>query len=43
METIYMDSKNSKTSYPDGLLLNFSNKIDLKLSHKYVALSNLSI
>ena len=35
-----MNSKNSKTFEPHGLLLNLSNKIDLKRS-KYVALSNL--
>ena len=36
-----MNSKNSKTFEPHGLLLNLSNKIDLKRSDKYVALSNL--
>ena len=34
--------KNSKTSDPHRLLLNLSDKINLK-SDKYVALSNLSI
>ena len=38
-----MNSKNSKTSNPQKLLLNFSEKINLKRSDKYVALSNLSI
>ena len=37
-----MNSKNSKTSDPQILLLNFTDKIDLKRSDKYVALSNLS-
>ena len=38
-----MNSKNGKISDPQRLLLNFSEKIDLKRSDKYVALSNLSI
>ena len=43
MDTIFMKSKNSKTSDPHRLLLNLANEIDLKISDKYVALSNLSI
>ena len=43
MDTIFMKSKNSKTSDPHRLLLNLANKIDLKISDKYAALSNLSI
>ena len=35
-----MNSKNSKTSDPQRLLLNLSDKIDLERSDKYVALSN---
>ena len=38
-----MNSKNSKTSDSHRLLLNLSDKINLKNSKKYVALSNLSI
>ena len=38
-----MNSKNSKTSHPHGLLLNLTDKIDLKRKDKYIALSNLSI
>ena len=38
-----MNSKNSKTSDPHRLLLNLTDKINLKRSDKYVALSNLSI
>ena len=38
-----MNSKNSKTSDPHKLLLNLTDKINLKRSDKYVALSNLSI
>ena len=43
MTTIFMNSKNSKTSSPHKLLLNLSDKINLKRSVEYVALSNLSI
>ena len=43
MDTIFMNSGNSKTSDSHRLLLNFTDKIDLKKSNKYVALSNLSI
>ena len=38
-----MNSKNSKTSDPHRLLLNLSDKINLKRSDKYVALSILSM
>ena len=38
-----MNSENSKTSDPHRLLLNLSDKINLKRGDKYVALSNLSI
>ena len=38
-----MNSENSKTSNPLRLLLNLLDKINLKRSDKYVALSNLSI
>ena len=38
-----MSSKNSKTSDPHRLILNVTDKIDLKRKVKYVVLSNLSI
>ena len=38
-----MNSGNSKTSDPHRLLLNFSDKIGLKRSDKYLTLSNRSI
>ena len=38
-----MNSKNSKTSKPCVLVLNLTNKLDLTICDKYVALSNLSI
>ena len=43
MDNILMNSKNSKRSDPCRLLLNFTDKINLKRSNKYVVLSNLSI
>ena len=43
MDTIFMSSENSETSDPHRLLLNLSDKINLKRSDKHVALSNLSI
>ena len=38
-----MNSKNSKTSPPHRQLLNLTDKINLKRSDSYVALSNLSM
>ena len=43
MDTIFMNSGNSKRSDARKLLLNLSDKIKLKRSDKCVALSNLSI
>ena len=43
MHTVFMNSENSKTSYRHRLLLNLPDKINLKRSDKYVALSNLSM
>ena len=43
MDTLFMTSKNSKTSDPHRLLLNLSDKINLERSDKYVALTNFSI
>ena len=43
MDTIVLISKNSKTSDPHGLLLDLSEKINLKRSDKYIALSNISM
>ena len=43
MDTIFMNSENSKTSDPHRLLLSLSDKINLKRCDKYVTLSNLSI
>ena len=38
-----MNSKNSKISKPHVLILNLTDKIDLRRSEKNIALSNLSI
>ena len=43
MDTIFMNSENSKTSEAYRLLLNLKDKINLNRSDKYVALSNISI
>ena len=43
MNTIFMNSKDSKTFDLQRLLLNLSDKINLKIITKYVASSNLSI
>ena len=41
MDTIFMNSKNSKIYDPNRLLLNITYKINVK-NDKYVALSNFS-
>ena len=43
MDTIFMNSRNSKTSDRYRLLRNLSDKINLKRSDKYVASSYFSI
>ena len=43
MYTIFMSSKHSETSDPHRLLLDLTDKVNLKGKDKYVALSNLSI
>ena len=43
MDNIFINSKYSKTSETLRLLLNLSDKLNLKKREKYVALSNLSI
>ena len=43
MDTIFMNSENSKTSNPHALILNLIDKIDLRRSEKSIALSYLSI
>ena len=43
MDTIFMNSENSKTSEPHVLILKLTNKLDLRIGEKIIALSNLSI
>ena len=43
MDTIFMNSENSKTSKPHILKLKLTDKLDLRLDKKVVAISNLSI
>ena len=43
MNTIFMNSENSKTPEPHRLLLNLKDKIDLRRKDKYIVLSNLKI
>ena len=43
MNTIFMNSENSKTTKPHVLTLKITNKLDLRIGEKVIALSNLSI
>ena len=43
MDTIFMNSKNSRTSEYHVLLLKLADKLDLRRGQKSVVLSNLSI
>ena len=43
IDTIFMNSENSKTSETYRLLINLSDKINLKRGYIYVALSNISM
>ena len=43
MDTAFLNSENSKTSKPHVLVLKFTNKLDLRIGEKIIALSNLSI
>ena len=43
MDAIFINSENIKTSDHHRLFLNLADKINLKRSDKYVALSSLSI
>ena len=43
MDTVFMNSKNSKTSDPHRLLFNLSERLNLETSDNYITLSNLSI
>ena len=43
MDSIFMNSENSKTSKMHVLILKLTNKLDLQIGEKTIALSNLSI
>ena len=43
MDTVFISSENSKTPKPHGLVLKLTNKLDLRIGEKIIALSNLSI
>ena len=43
MDTIYMNSDNSKASKPHILKLKLTTKLDLRIGEKVIALFNLSI
>ena len=43
MDTKFMNSEKSKTSKPHILTLKLTNKLDLRLVNKFIAVSNLSI
>ena len=43
MDTIFMNSENSKTAMPHIFILKLRSKLDLRLGEKVIALSNLSI
>ena len=43
MDTIFMNSENSRTSEYHVLILTLSDKLDLRRGEKRIALSNLSI
>ena len=42
MDTIFMNSENSKTSEPHILKLKLTDKLDLRLDKRVIALSNVS-
>ena len=43
MDTIFMNAENSKNSEPHVLILKLTNKLDLRIGEKVIALSNLTI
>ena len=43
MDTIFINSENSKTSKPHVLILKLTNKLDLRMGQNVIALPNLSI
>ena len=43
MQTIFMNTENSKTNEPYKFVLNLSQRLGLRSSNKYVAVQNLFI
>ena len=43
MDTIFMNSENSKISKPHVIIVNLTDKIDLRRGEKNISLSNLGI
>ena len=43
MDTIFMDSENSRTSKPHILIIKVTDKLDLRIGKEVIALSNVSI
>ena len=43
MDTIFINSENSNTPKPQVLILKLTNKLDLRIGEKTIALTNLSI
>ena len=43
MDTVFVNSENSRTSEPHILKLKLTDKLDLRLDKKVIALSNVSI
>ena len=43
MDTIFMNSENIKTTKPHVLVLKLTNKLDLRIGKKVIALSNLRV
>ena len=43
MDTVFLNSENSKTPKPHVLILKLTNKLDLRIGKKVIALSNLSV
>ena len=43
MDTIFMNSENSKTSKQNVLVLKLTNKLELRFGEKVIALSNFSL
>ena len=43
MDTMFMNSENSKTVKPHVLVLKLTNKLDLRIGENIIALSNLNI